>query len=140
MRFVQRKRRQPPAIIIVSLIDILIVLLIFMMVTTTFKHQPAVKVTLPESKAGAPGAADTERLVVTLSKEPPHFYLGQLPVTLEKLQAELLKAAAKDPDTVVAVRADDEAAVGRFVKVVDAVKAAGFRKPVSVWTRKPGQK
>jgi len=49
MRFLVRKRRTAPAVIIVALIDVLIVLVIFLLVTTTFKQQPAMHLTLPES-------------------------------------------------------------------------------------------
>lgn len=140
MRFLERKRRQPPAIIIISLIDILIVLLIFMMVTTTFKQHPAIKLTLPESRQGSEGVGEAERILVTISKDPPHFYLGDLSMPFEKLQAELIGRATRDPNATVAVRADDESTTGRFVQVVDAVKAAGFKKPVAVLVRKPGQR
>ena len=58
MQFTARKRRSPPAVIIVSLIDVLMVVLIFLMVTTTFRQQPAVKLTLPESKQAKEGVTD----------------------------------------------------------------------------------
>ncbi|NDD39996.1 MAG: biopolymer transporter ExbD [Verrucomicrobia bacterium] len=57
MQFTVRKRRNPPAVIIVSLIDVLMVVLIFLMVTTTFRQQPAVKLTLPESNHRSPTIA-----------------------------------------------------------------------------------
>ncbi|MBE7502062.1 MAG: biopolymer transporter ExbD [Verrucomicrobiales bacterium] len=137
MRFLVRRRRQPPSIIIVSLIDILVVLLIFMIATTTFKQQPAIKLVLPESRQKNEGAAENN-LIITVAKEPPHFYLGKQAVTLEQLEAELTTLAARNPDTPVAVRTDTETPVGRFVSVMDAVKAAGFTKPVSVFTKPPG--
>jgi len=137
MRFSERKRRQPPAIIIVSLIDILIVLLIFLMVTTTFKQFPAIKLTLPESRQPREGVSDTEPVVVSIARQPPHFYLGDQPVTLEQLQANLHGHLARNPQLEVAVRPDTDAPVGQFVGVMDAVKAAGVRKPVSIFTKKP---
>ena len=138
MRFLTRRRRQPPSIIIVSLIDILVVLLIFLVVTTTFKQQPAIKLVLPESKQPQEGAAENN-IVITVDKQPPHFYLGKKPVTLEQLQSELTALATKNPDTPVAVRTDTDSPVGKFVNVMDRVKAAGFRKPVSIFTKQPGK-
>lgn len=135
MRFFDKRRRQPPAIVIISLVDILIVLLIFLVVTTSFKNQPALKLTLPEARAGTAGQAEPEAVIITLSKEPPHFYLGTRPIELDQLQAELNERARQNPDVTVAIRSDTDAAVGRFVTVADMVKAAGFRKPVAIHTR-----
>src|SRR5436309_6870794 len=104
MRFYVRKRRQAPAVIIVALIDILIVLLIFLMVTTTFKQQPALKISLPESKEGKPGATDSS-LVVTIARQGP-LYLGTLPVTLDRLQQELAAKVAQNPGIGLFIRAD----------------------------------
>lgn len=135
MRFFEKKRRQPPAIIIVSLVDILIVLLIFLVVTTTFKNQPAVRLTLPEAQAGTRGQAEPEAVIITLTKDPPHIFLGTRLVELSGLQAELNELARQNPDVTVAIRSDEEAQVGRFVNVAAMVKAAGFRKPVAIHTR-----
>src|SRR5437773_7084470 len=97
MQFTIRKRRQPPTIIIISLIDVLIVLLIFLMVTTTFKQQPALKLALPESKQTVKPGASEHNVVITIGKEAPYLYLGQRPVTLEKLEEELKASVAKNP-------------------------------------------
>jgi len=134
MRFTQARRRQPPPVIIISLIDILIVLLIFMMVTTTFKQQPAIRLTLPESRQAKAGSAEGS-LVVSVAKTAPHFYLGAYPITLESLQAELKKQAAREPQPSLVVRADTDAPVGRLVNVMDTAKAAGFKKPISMFTK-----
>ena len=137
MRFTTRKRRQPPAIIIVSMIDILIVLLIFMMVTTTFKQQPALRLALPESKQGKAWASE-ENLVVTIAAKEPYLYLGERPVTLEKLQAELTTTAAANPKIGLAIRADTGAPFGEIIKVMDAAKSAGV-KTVSAFTKSAGK-
>ncbi len=124
MEFATRKRRQPPAIIIVSLIDIMIVLLIFMMVTTTFKQQPALKLALPETRQKLqPGATDS-RVIVTVAKQAPFFYLGDRPLTLDKLQEELAARAAQDPKTSLSIRADTDSPWGQIVKLMDVAKAA----------------
>lgn len=138
MRFLERRHRQPPSIIIVSLIDILVVLLIFLVATTTFKHHPALRLVLPEARAPREGARP-DNLVITVAKTPPYYYLGQTPVTLEQLQRELAAQAAQNPETVVGVRADAESATGHFIRVVDLVKAAGFKNPVTIYTRPAGR-
>ena len=137
MRFTVRKRRQPPAIIIVSLIDILIVLLIFLMVTTTFKQQPALRLTLPESKLAKPGAAEGH-VIVTVAKDPPYVFLGQRPVTLDKLKQELKAQAAQNAQLSLSIRPDTEAPFGQILKVMEAAKDAGLEK-VNVLAKQPGQ-
>jgi biopolymer transport protein ExbD len=140
MRFFARKRRQPPAIIIVALIDILIVLLIFLMVTTAFKQQPALKMVLPESSQGSrTGASETAPLVVTIDTAGV-LRLGAdaKPVSAEKLQEELVAAAAATPDLKLAISADKMAPFGQIVRVMDAAKAAGI-KAVNAFTKEPAK-
>jgi biopolymer transport protein ExbD len=130
MRFSTRKRRSPPAVIIVSLIDILIVLLIFLMVTTTFKDTPALRITLPESRVAdtRPGVSDNPPIVVTVTTNQPWLYLGKLPMTLDRLQAELSERAKANPNAVLAIRADTEAAYGNVVKVTEVARLAQVKE------------
>ncbi|HKS37754.1 MAG TPA: biopolymer transporter ExbD, partial [Verrucomicrobiae bacterium] len=110
MQFSTRKRRNPPTVIIVSLIDVLIVVLIFLMVASTFKQQqPALRLSLPESKqTPKPGSAE-ENLIITIAKQEPYLYLGTRPVTLDKLQEELKTKAEKNPQVSLSIRADTDA-------------------------------
>ena len=130
MNFSVRKRRRPPSIIIVSLIDVLLVVLIFLMVTTAFKETPAFKVSLPETSQQAPreGVKDTPPLIITITTNAPHFYLGKLAVTPDRLKAELLQRSKENPRLVVAIRADEEATYGHVQKVLDAAQAAQVRE------------
>ncbi len=140
MQFTTRKRRNPPAIVIVSLVDVLMVVLIFLMVTTTFRQQPAVKLTLPESKQSKEGTTDkVAPLFVDIVKAAPHLHFGGLPVTAEKLQEELAARVRENPNVTLAIRSDTDAPVGQLVKVMDAAKAARI-KAVSAYTKQPGQR
>jgi biopolymer transport protein ExbD len=126
MRFFHRKKKQTPTVIIIALIDVLIVLLIFMMVTTTVKNQPAVRLALPEARQAAEGAAG-DNLIVTIEPEAPHLYIGALPVTFDRLQAELAAAVAKNPKLSVTLNADTQVPWGQIVRIMDASKAAGIQ-------------
>jgi biopolymer transport protein ExbD len=129
MRFYVRKRRQPPAIIIVALVDILIVLLIFLLTTTAFKHQPALKLALPESsQAQKTGAHETAPLVVSIDPQG-NLRLGAdaKPVTVDRLRDELMAAIGKNPDLRLAISADRTAPWGQVVKVMDAAKEAKLK-------------
>lgn len=136
MRFYVRKRRQPPAIIIVALIDILIVLLIFLMVTTTFKHQPSLKLALPESsQAQKAGANETAPLVVSIDPSGNlRFGPDAKPVTVQRLKQELSEAASRKADVKLAISADKAAPFGQIVKVMDAAKEAKI-KMVTAFTK-----
>lgn len=134
MRFLERRRRQPPSIIIVSMIDILVVLLIFLIASTTFKQQPAIKLDLPESRQPRQGGEEG-KIIITVAKSAPYFYLGQMPVTLDQLQSELTARAAKNPDAVVAVRGDADATLARFVPLIEIISKAGFKKQISIYTK-----
>lgn len=136
MKFFTRRRRQAPAIIIVSLIDILMVLLIFLIATTTFKQHPALKLALPESRQGKAGASGSS-LVVTIASKEPYLYLGEKPVTADKLLSEMVAAAARNPEVQLALRADSDAPFGQIVKVMDAAKTAKI-KNVSALTKSGG--
>jgi biopolymer transport protein ExbD len=139
MRFYARKRRQPPAVIIVALVDILIVLLIFLMVTTTFKHQPALKLALPESsQAKKTGAHETPVKLVSIDpKGNLRYDIQDLPVTIERLKEKLLADIAKTPDLQLAISADKMAPFGQIVKVMDVAKEAKI-KSVNAFTKETG--
>lgn len=140
MRFYVHKRRQAPAVIIVALIDILIVLLIFLLVTTTFKQQPALRLSLPESsQAQKSGANEAPALLVSIDPKG-NMRLGPdaRPVTLERLKQELVAALAKNPKVKLAIGGDKDAPWGQVVKVMDAAREAGIKES-RAYTREPGK-
>lgn len=136
MRFTQGRRRAAPSVIIVSLIDVLLVVLIFLMVSTTFRQTPAVKLALPEARQAERQGTSPDHLLVTIGKAPPHFYLATRPVTFDRLQEEFTAARARNSNIAVVIRADKEAPVGEFIRVMDAAKVAGMRA-VNVETETP---
>ncbi|HEY2328333.1 MAG TPA: biopolymer transporter ExbD [Verrucomicrobiae bacterium] len=126
MRFQVRKRRTAPAVIIVALIDVLVVLLIFLMVTTTFKQQPTLKLTLPESAQGKKsGAEEHPPLVVSIDAQGNfRFDKTDLPVTLDQLRGRLIDRVNREPELKLAIRADKNAPWYRIVNVMDLAKEA----------------
>ena len=130
MNFSGHKRRRAPSVIIVSLIDVLLVVLIFLMVTTAFKETPAFKVNLPETTQQTPkqGVQDSPPLIITITTNAPHFYLGKTAVTFDRLKAELTHRAKENPRLIVAIRADDQAAYGNVFRVTEAAQNAQVRE------------
>lgn len=124
MQFAPPRRRNAPSVIIISLIDVLIVVLIFLIVTTTVRQQPAVKLSLPESKQQKTGATDNDTIEVTIPKEGTPVYFRKNPVTMDQLQRALTDAAKQNPKVSVYIDADTAAPFGQIIKVMDATKAA----------------
>jgi biopolymer transport protein ExbD len=139
MRFLVHKRRHAPAVIIVALIDVLIVLLIFLMVTTTFKQQSALKLTLPESaQAKKSGADEKPPLVVNIDTNGVYSFKDLVPKTFEQMKGELISQAAKNPQLILAINADDKAPWGKVVKIRDAAAEAKI-KTLIAYTREPAK-
>jgi biopolymer transport protein ExbD len=145
MKFLTHKRRTAPAIIIVALIDVLIVLVIFLLVTTTFRQQPALKLSLPESTTALKsGANDNPPLLISIEASGALRYgiAGDV-VTPEQLRGRLIldaeKARATGGDARLAVRADKAAPWGQLVRVMDIAKAANI-KVSSAYMKEAGAK
>ena len=133
MRFLIHKRRNTPTVIIVALVDVLIVLLIFLMVTTTFKQQSALKLALPESsQARKSGANETPPFIVGIDANGIyHMGREESPVTFDQFRSELKSQAAKNPQLVLAINADEKAPWGKVVKVRDAAAEAKIKSLVA---------
>jgi biopolymer transport protein ExbD len=59
-------------------------------------------------------------------------------LTIERLQDELVSAAAKNPELKLAISADTKAPFGQIVKVMDAAKAAKI-KVINAFTKQAGK-
>lgn len=137
MRFSHRKRRQTPAVIIVSLIDVLMVVLIFLVATTTFKQQPAMELSLPESTQAQIGeASDRQPFIIDITKTAPHLYYNGNPISIRDLKFQMMELARTNDTPIVALRSDENAPVGILIKVTDAAKEAGL-SGITAYTRRP---
>ncbi len=141
MQFYHQRKRTAPTIIIVALIDILIVLLIFLIVTTTFKQNPAVRLSLPESRQAKEGMSEKSQnsVIVEIENQPPYLRLDGHPLTAEQLGEELKKRSQSGAIQSLAIRADAKAPFEQIVKVLDAAKEANITN-LSAFVKKPGQK
>jgi biopolymer transport protein ExbD len=135
MRFTQGRQRRPPSVIIVSLIDVLLVVLIFLMVSTTFRQTPNVKIMLPESQQTSAPGASPNRVTVTIARSEPHFFIGAVPITFDRLQQELVRLVSANPDLSLTIAPDEAAPSGKLVQLFEAAKAANFRGGVTVQMR-----
>ena len=133
MNFRPSKKGRGLIINITSLIDVMFLLLIFFMVTSTFKNQPAINLVLPRS-ATASESVDTPA-VLFLTAEGD-IYLNDTLIDIESLAGRLEEMHTNSGEDRMVLRADENAAHGDVVELIDTIKQSGFTR-VSLSARVP---
>jgi biopolymer transport protein ExbD len=133
MNFRPQKKGRGLIINITSLIDVMFILLIFFMVTSTFKNQPAINLVLPRS-ATASETVDTPAILY-LTADGDVYYNDTL-VDQERLAGMLAQIHASSGEDRMVLRADENAAHGEVVQLIDTIKQSGFTR-VSLSARAP---
>lgn len=121
----ESERRLGPAlseINVTPFVDVMLVLLVVFLVTAPMLFRGIdVRVPRTETRTVQP----EERLVLTVTKEGAIF-VGEQPITLARLERLLAGLRQRNPKAAVFLRADERAAYGAVVKVMDVVKKAGI--------------
>ena len=119
------ERRLGPAlseINVTPFVDVMLVLLVVFLVTAPMLFRGIdVRVPRTETRTVQP----EERLVLTVTKEGAVF-VGEQPITLARPERLLAGLRQRNPKAAVFLRADERAAYGSVVKVMDIVKKAGI--------------
>jgi biopolymer transport protein TolR len=119
------ERRLGPAlseINVTPFVDVMLVLLVVFLVTAPMLFRGIdVRVPRTETRTVQP----EERLVLTVTKEGAVF-VGEQPITLARLERLLASLRQRNPKAAVFLRADERAAYGSVMKVMDIVKKAGI--------------
>jgi biopolymer transport protein ExbD len=76
-------------------------------------------------QSSAPGDLENSAFV-RIAKAAPFLYLDNIPVTLEKLEAELRVRLARNPELRLSVGSDKDAPVKEFNKVKNVVRSVGI--------------
>jgi biopolymer transport protein ExbD len=118
----ERRRQRNGRIDIAPLVDIVFNLLLFFVITYNIAADSAIRVRLPESST-AESLAD-EPIVISVTRAGEAF-IGEQPVAIEDLPAAVQAASVVSPGIGVKIKADQEAAVGVLIKVVDGVRLSG---------------
>jgi biopolymer transport protein ExbD len=121
---------------VTSLIDVMFLLLIFFMVTSTFKNQPAINLVLPRSATASETVDTPTILYLTAGGE---VYLNDTPVAKDELRGLLEKLRASSDEDRMVLRADQNAAHGDVVELIDLIKQSGFVR-VSLSARTPASR
>jgi len=106
-------------------VDVMLVLLIIFMVTAPMMVQ-GVNVALPEATA-EDIPSEKEHLVISIDRENK-VYINDYQVSLDFLQAKLVKIMEGRLDRDVYLRADKNISYGLVVKVMAEIKGAGIEK------------
>jgi biopolymer transport protein ExbD len=115
---------------VIPFIDIMLVLLAIVLTTATFIVQGHLDVTLPRADS-AKAPASTPELTLGIDRDGV-IYRDDQATSLEALEAELAQLAKS---TRIALRVDVGVLFGRFVDVIDLLKAQGLAN-VSIVTRR----
>jgi len=128
LAFREKKAKQEVTLNVISLVDVLFLLLIFFMLTSTFKHAGELELKLPESTTASPAGSEPQAppVEVILTEQGTLLLNGTL-ITFEKLEPALAELRGKEPGGRVMIEAEAGVPHGQVVRLLDAVRAAGFR-------------
>ena len=116
---------------VTPLVDVVLVLLIIFMVTAPVLQSRHRKLAVPHTKTVK--EITEERLVITIDRQQ-RVFLGNDPININQIGAQL-RQKIRDPEgQSVFLRADEDVPFGAFATVMDAVKQAGITN-VSIVTQ-----
>ena len=129
-----------PEINLISLIDVLFCLILFLVLTTSFNQRAALKLQLPQARAGA--VRDEGQPLVVLVDMEGKFYVGNNEVRksdVSSLKEAIVRVAGDQRDQPVILRADGRTPHQAVVTAMDALGQLGFVKLAIATTpeRKP---
>ena len=121
-----RRPKQTLTLDLTPLIDCIFQLLVFFLLTASFITTPHLGVELPKASSKA-ASAQQEDPVFAITRDGKVQFKGK---TLEGdlLNTELKALFKKRPKARIRIEADTKAYHGSVVRLMDAAKAAGFRK------------
>jgi len=110
---------------VTPMVDVMLVLLIIFMVAAPLMTV-GVPIDLPETQARQ---LNTERKPITVSVTPDgQVFIGDQPVALENLVAEVTALAANGTEDRIYVRGDTTANYGAVMRVMGALSGAGYSR------------
>ncbi len=129
-----RVEKPNAAVDMTSLIDLTFLLLVTFIVTLPALEQ-GISIMLPQAKTDQLPTKDKKANVVTIDKDNKIFFKDK-PITLEELEATLMKMAAEDPEVPVLVRGDERLDYGSVMNVVKVVYKCEVRRMALVTVEK----
>jgi biopolymer transport protein ExbD len=127
LSFHARKRRQHPDLNVTPLIDVLFILIIFFTLTSTFERVGEMRLEMPDASTSTiPTTEERDHLVDLVAWTDGRIVLDGTTVEPARLEEELQRIRAQDPDSHVMIKAETTVEHGEIVRLLDAVRGAGF--------------
>jgi biopolymer transport protein ExbD len=122
----RRRERKGARIEIIPMIDVVFFLLVFfMMASLSMTVYRGLPVNLPRAASGT--TPPTETAAITVARDG-QAYLDRQPVTRAVLGERLRGLVGANPQVAIVITADEAAAHGRVVDVLDEVRMAGITR------------
>ena len=106
------------------LIDVMLVLLVMLIITIPIQLH-AVNLEMPVGTP--PSNVEPEKIQIDIDEKSTVYWQG-LPVTAQELEDKMLGVAQRNPQPVVAIRANKDASYAVFATVLSSSKRRGLEK------------
>ena len=110
---------------VTPLVDVMLVLVVIFILTAPLLAS-SIKLELP--KTGAASTTDATPSVLLVVDRAGQAYLDNRALPLTELSESLARTAAKQPDTEVQLRADENAPYGKVIEVLGVAQKAGLTR------------
>ena len=110
---------------VTPLVDVMLVLLVIFILTAPLMTS-AIRLDLPQSEGGEPGAVP--QAVVLVVDAQGQWFLNDQPIAENALREQLAKAARRNPLTELELRADASVPYGRVVEAMGLAQKAGLSR------------
>jgi biopolymer transport protein ExbD len=104
------------------MLDIVFIMLIFFIVTTSFVKESGVAVSTPQAQTAS--QQENTNIFVAITTEG-EVWIDRRPVDPRSVRAIVARLHADNPEGSVIIQADENAATGMLVEVMDQVRLAG---------------
>ena len=103
----------------------ILVLIIFFVITTNFTKQTGLDVSKPQAKSAT--SLGEKILLIGISREGNIHAFGRQ-IAMENVKSLITQEVSKRPELSVVIVADNDAAIGQAVRVMDQCALAGVQK------------
>ena len=110
---------------VTPLVDVMLVLLVIFILTAPLMTS-AIRLDLPQSEGGEPGAVP--QAVVLVVDAQGQWFLNDQPIAENALREQLAQAARRNPLTELELRADASVPYGRVVEAMGLAQKAGLTR------------
>lgn len=112
---------------VTPLVDVVLVLLVIFMITAPVIYQTSINVELPEAKTGEGQSSEKKPLMFTITKDGRVNWAGEF-LSWEKLREKLQTIKDRLPQESAIISADQAAAHGTVVELIDTLRQFGLTK------------